>query len=140
MYVDRHHSEDIYSSFSPLTKDCKSLLLFKLNNIKFRQNFCLDAKKRDPLAFQQIIADMLFWYYPTDLMSTAGTGVSLSVFSDNTSKQPKIISQIAQQLLDSWDPLPDLPSNDELKKAYTPESYMKLLREMDAKKRNILEI
>jgi hypothetical protein len=68
-----------------------------------RKEYFLDLEKRYPHKYRQKISDILFIFYPSDYfpyLTPSGIGPE----HGNTSSTPKTLGQIAQQLIDSWEP------------------------------------
>jgi len=80
----------------------KNLLYSDFLNISSRKEKLDLLKINYPEEYQQLCSDMFFLRYFYDIFPvTSGTGPK----SGNASSTPKTVGQIAQQLLESWEPL-----------------------------------
>jgi hypothetical protein len=80
----------------------KEMPFYDLANISSRKEKMELLKKNYPEEYKQLFSDIFFLEYLHDTYpSTAGSGHR----SGNASATPKTLGQVAQQLLDSWEPL-----------------------------------
>jgi hypothetical protein len=94
------------------------LLYNGLTNISLRKEKLDLLKENYPEEYQQIISDIFFLLYIADSSPSYPSGIGTK--KGNTSTTPKTVGQIAQQLLDSWEPLKQVsPTEKKIKDSPT---------------------